>query len=82
MFKWIDRSSALSRLIERASTLLAKQRGLPVVIGVLLVIVSFVCQLVNVYADTKALEAIGVIALHVGILTALISLLLAEALGK
>jgi hypothetical protein len=82
MFKRIDQSPALARLIERLSTLLARQRGLPVVIGIALVILSFVIQLIEVYTESRVLELIGVITLNVGILTALVGLLMAEPLGK
>ena len=82
MFKQINRSQKLARLIEYMSTLLAKQRGLPVVVGIALVIVSFIIQVVDVYAQSELLNLIGVMSLHVGVLAALIGLLLAEPLGK
>jgi|FLYN01.1.fsa_nt_gi hypothetical protein len=82
MFRQIDRSPRLAKLIEYISTLMAKQRGLPVVIGVGLVIVSFIIQVVDVYVQSRFLELVGVITLHVGILAGLIGLLLAEPLGK
>lgn len=82
MFKRIDRSPTLARWIEGLSTFLARRRGLPVVVGIALVIVSFVLQLVDVYSASQALRVLGVIFQHVGILLALIGLLLAEPLGK
>ena len=82
MWKLIDESSFLSRFLERLSTSLSKQRGLPVIFGILLVIISFIVQAVNVYADSRTLELIGVIVQHLGLLSALIGLLLAEALGE
>jgi len=82
MFKRIDRSPRLAKLIEYMSTFLAKQRGLPVVIGIVLVVVSLFVQSVNVYAHSQLLELVGVIAQHIGILAALLGLLLAEPLGK
>lgn len=82
MFKRIDRSASLARLIERISGAMARQRGLPVVIGVLLVIISFVVRLVDMAVDAPVLELAWVITHHVGILAALIGLLLVEPLGK
>ena len=82
MLKWIDQSPALSRLLENVSGIMTRQRGLPVVIGIVLVIVSLILQSVNVYANDVTLELIGVIVLHVGIVAALIGLLMAEALGQ
>jgi hypothetical protein len=81
-FKSIDRSPGLAKLIANLSSLMAKQRGLPVVIGIALVIVSLVVQLLNVVVHSPVLEAIGIIVQHVGILAGLIGLLLAEPLGR
>lgn len=81
MFKWLDRSPALAKLLEKVSTAMSRQRGLPVIIGIGCVIISFIVQAVNVFTGSTALELIGVIVLHVGVLVALIGLLMAEALG-
>jgi hypothetical protein len=82
MFKRIDKSTGLAKFIAAVSEFMAKRRGLPVVIGIGIVLVSFIIQLVDVYAQSQLLHLIGVITLNVGILTALIGLLLAEPLGK
>ena len=82
MFKRIDHSPRLAKLIELMSSFLAKRRGLPVVIGIVLIIVAFVIQLIEVYAPSQFLEVIAIIAQNVGILAALIGLLMAEPLGK
>lgn len=82
MFKRIDQSAFLSRLIVRLGSLLSRQRGLPVVIGILLVIAGFVMQLANVYAESRLLELFSIITHNVGILVALVGLLLADPLGK
>lgn len=82
MFKRLDRSPALARAIERLSSFLARRRGLPVVVGIVLVAISFVLQIINVYTDSQTVQLIGVICLNAGILAGLIGLLLAEPLGK
>ena len=82
MFKRLDRSPSIARLLERLSAALARQRGLPVVIGVLLVIVSFAVRLVDVYVESQLLELLWVITHHLGIIIALIGLLLVEPLGR
>lgn len=82
MFKSLDRSERLLRLVKWLSTSLARHRGLPIVVGIGLVIVAFILQTINVYTESKVLELLGVIVQHVGILTALIGLVLAEPLGK
>ncbi|MAS34263.1 MAG: hypothetical protein CL610_09655 [Anaerolineaceae bacterium] len=79
--KWLDQSPVLARLLESVSNAVTRQRGLPVLIGILCVLISFGVQTVNVFADNVALELIGVVMLHIGILMALIGLLIAEALG-
>ncbi|MCC6803933.1 MAG: hypothetical protein IT319_13705 [Anaerolineae bacterium] len=82
MFKRIDRSPALARFLERMSASLARQRGLPIVLGVLLVAISFVVQLINVYNPSQALDLIWTITHHLGLLFALIGLLVVEPLGQ
>jgi hypothetical protein len=82
MFKRIDRSASLARLIEWLSEFLARRRGLPVVVGIMLVIVSFIIQVINVSAVSPVLQLVGIIVQHVGILVALIGLLLSQPLGK
>lgn len=82
MFKRIDRSPALARFLERMSAALARQRGLPVIIGVLLIVISFVVQLINVYAPSQTLDLIWTITHHLGLIIALIGLLLVQPLGS
>ena len=82
MFKRIDESSWLASRIASFSEFMAKRRGLPVVIGIALVVISFVLQLIDVYSTSRILHLIGVITLNVGILIALIGLLLSDPLGK
>lgn len=82
MFKRIDESSFLIRTLERLSTLLARQRGLPVIIGIVLVVVGMVLQLLNVVFGSTALEVAHIVCQNLGIVVALVGLLLAEPLGK
>ncbi len=81
MFRWLDRSPRLARFLEVISTAMSRQRGLPVIVGIICVVVSFILQTINVFAGSLVLELAGVITLHVGILLALVGLLMAEALG-
>jgi hypothetical protein len=55
---------------------------LPVVVGIFLIVISFVIQLLDVYAESKVLHLVGVVAQNTGILVALVGLLFAEPLGK
>ena len=82
IYDWIDSSPILSRWLEGISNLLARQRGLPVVVGIGLVIIGFIIQIIDVYAPSRVLELLGIVVHNVGILTALIGLLLADPLGK
>lgn len=82
MFKYIDQSRTLARILEYFSNALAKRRGLPIVIGIILVGLAFALQVTNVYASNQLVELLGVILHHMGILIALIGILLAIPLGK
>ncbi len=85
MFRGIDRSKTLSRSLEGMSNTLAKRRGLLPLMGILLVIVSFIIRLIMPF--TVGLPAYAVLDLlwtithHLGILMALIGILLIEPLG-
>lgn len=82
MLRRIDESQFLIKLLRVLSTFLAKQRGLPIVAGIVLVVIAFIVQLVNVSLDSLVLEYLYVVVHHVGILIALIGLLLSEPLGQ
>lgn len=82
MLKKIDSSQVLVRLLERLSTLLARRRGLPAVIGIVMIIVAFILELANVQASNQVIEVLQIVLRNGGILVALIGLLLAEPLGE
>lgn len=82
MFKRIDRSAFLSRVLDGMSAMLAKQRGLPVVIGIALIVIALVIQVIEFFVGSPALELIGMLLHGVGAITALVGLLLATPLGK
>jgi hypothetical protein len=82
MFRRVDQSPRLARFLEWLSEFMAKRRGLPVVIGIAIVIVSFVLQLIEVFVPSQALHVLAVITLYLGVLAALIGLLLGAPLGK
>ncbi|HVU10785.1 MAG TPA: hypothetical protein VHD90_05880 [Phototrophicaceae bacterium] len=82
MFRRIDQAPSLARFLENLSATLAKRRGLPIVIGVILVAISFVISLINVYSHSQTLDLLWTITHHLGLLFALIGLLMVEPLGQ
>lgn len=82
MLKWFDRSAAIARFFERLNSTLARQRGLPIVIGVILIVISFIIQLINLSAPSPTLDLLWTITHHVGLIIALVGLLLVEPLGQ
>ena len=67
-------------LLDRLSRFLARVRGLPIILGMCLVILNFVFQffdggVMGFLADTNLL-------LHLGVVLGLLGVLLAEALGR
>lgn len=80
--KKIDRSSFLVRILEKLSNFLARYRGLPIIIGIVLIVVAGVIEFANLFSYMPALSAIEIIARTVGITIALIGILLLEPLGK
>jgi hypothetical protein len=82
MFRRVDQSPRLARFLEWLSEFMAKRRGLPVVIGIAVVVISFILQLIESFAPSQSLHILAVITLYVGVLAALIGLLLGAPLGK
>lgn len=82
MLKWIDQSRLLSGLLDWFSNLLAEKRGLPILLGILLVVASMLVQSVNVFLEQPIVDLIGIIVHHAGVLIALIGVLLANPLGR
>lgn len=81
MFRQIDRSQRISSLIERLSAWLARRRGLPVVLGILLIVVSFILQIINGASPAPAIDTAATLTLYLGLLLALIGIALVEPLG-
>jgi len=82
MFKRIDESPFLVRLLARISSYLASHKGLPVVVGIVLILVATIVEVINISFNSPALELVQVVLHSGGLLLALIGLLLAEPLGK
>lgn len=82
MFKQIDRSKRLGRLIDLTSSGLAKRRGLPMVIGILLVAIALILQIVAALLNSRPIDLIATIIHSVGVLFALIGLTVSTPLGK
>jgi len=82
MMRRLDESPFLNRLLQNISTRMAKQRGLPVIIGIAMILISLFVALVNVALESKVLDAFYLILHDGGIIVALIGLLMVDPLGK
>jgi hypothetical protein len=82
MIKRFDRSPAIARLLETTSSSLARRRGLPILIGIVLIAISFIVQLIDLGVGSPILGLIWTVTHHVGLLAALIGILLIEPLGR
>jgi hypothetical protein len=82
MMQKIDRSKWLARMLDVTSAGLARRRGLPVVIGIVLITVALVLQVVAFAANSRVLDIAAVIIHSIGVLFALIGLALTTPLGK
>ena len=81
MFKRIDESQFLINMLKGLSDLLAKQRGLPIVMGIAFLVASAVMEYVNLALASTFLEIFQIFFHHFGIITALIGLLIIQPLG-
>ncbi len=82
MLRKVDRSKGIATFLESFSARMAKQRGLAIMIGIGLVIVSFIVSLINTASPTPLLDWIWTITHHLGIIIALIGIMLVEPLGR
>jgi nucleoside recognition membrane protein YjiH len=82
MFRQIDRSRTLARSLEGLSNRLARRRGLLPLLGVLLIIISFIVRLAMFVFPHPALDLTWTITHHLGIILAFVGLLLVEPLGR
>jgi hypothetical protein len=78
----IDRSPLLIRLLETVSGFLAKQRGLPIVIGIIFITGGGVLEFLNVAFQNPAVEMVEIIFRNFGLVSALTGILLLEPLGQ
>ncbi len=78
----LNRSRALGRVINFFSTRLAHYRGVPLVIGLLLIVISFVTHLIATITGSTAWQVVAFTLLHAAIFVGLLGILLAEPLGK
>ncbi|MCA9882195.1 MAG: hypothetical protein KC546_09740 [Anaerolineae bacterium] len=82
MFRKIDQSNILARLIQHLSSWLAKNRGLPIVIGIVLLLASTIIQLFGAGNEDATIQVVELLLQNGGIIIALIGILLMEPLGK
>jgi len=82
MFKRIDESRFLIKMLERTSSFLAKQRGFPIVLGVICIAAGGILQLTNVFLGSILVEVSHIIFQHFGIITALVGILLLGPIGE
>lgn len=82
MFRRIDRSRFLIRLLARISTFLARKRGLPIVVGIVLLVIGAILELVNLSVGAQWLEALHIVVHTSGLVLALVGLLLSNPLGQ
>lgn len=88
--RFIDRSPAIARLLNFTSTMLAVQRGLPMLAGTVLVVVSGIATgiVIPVIISSEGLSSIWyllcvpALILHLGVFVGFLGFMLAEPLGR
>ena len=81
MFKRIDESEKLIKWLKNLSDLLARQRALPIVVGIACLVASAVLEYINLGLNSLFMEVFQIFFHHFGIITALIGILVIEPLG-
>lgn len=79
--KQVDKSPILIQILATISAWLAKQRGLPIVVGIIFVAIGGVLELANVVFANQVIEVVEIIFRNFGLITALVGIALLEPLG-
>jgi len=79
--KQIDQSSFLINAITGLSQWLAKQRGLPIVVGIIFIAGGGVLEFLNIFFANPYVSMVEVIFRTFGLITALVGIALLEPLG-
>jgi hypothetical protein len=82
VYNWLDSSPRLKDLIKWLSATLAVQRGLPVLFGILMTIISFIIHIVAAFTSNLGILICGAAVLHIGILVGFFGVLLIDPLGR
>jgi len=78
----LNRSRILGSLIEFFATRLARYRGIPILLGVVLTVVSFIIHIIAVLTGYTGWYVAAFTVLHLAIFSGLLGILLAEPLGR
>lgn len=78
----INRSRALGRILSFFSLRLAHYRGLPILLGVVFAIVSWLLHLIAYMTGSGAWQVIAFTVLHLALISGFLGILLAEPLGR
>lgn len=78
----LNSSRTLGRLITFFSMALARNRGVPILVGIILVVISLVVHVLAAVTDDVGWRIVAFVVLHVAIFTGLLGVLLAEPLGR
>ena len=78
----LNRSTTLGSLIGFFSTRLAHYRGVPILLGVVLIVVSFFVHLIAALTNSTGWYIVAFTVLHAALFIGLLGVLLAEPLGR
>lgn len=83
LYTKIDRSPRLSTFLQRLSSNLSRQRGVPTLIAIGLTVLSLLVHLILAFVpDSAFLAVVAFVLLHAAILVGLFGMLLAEPVGR
>ncbi len=80
--KKTDGSNYFVRILENLSNFLAKRRGLPIISGLILIVISGILDFAGLMINQPVLDAVEIVLRTLGMSIALIGILLLEPLGK
>lgn len=88
LLRWVDRNAALNNFLTKLSTMLSINRGLPMLVGTVLVTISLVVSAIVIPVIAFSTDTIWLLLclpaaiLHLGLIVAFIGFMVSAPLGR
>lgn len=82
MFRRIDRSQVLIKAVANLSNFIARNRGVPILLGIVLIIAGMIFELLNVSLGSNIIAVVHILLRNIGLVVALIGIMMLVPIGE